>query len=67
MEKIISRVLYGVDVPIFSADGKMLILKRDVQSEKFKTGWEYVKGGLKGNETYIQAAFREAKEEVGGL
>lgn len=66
-DKIINRILHGVDVPIFSTDGKVLMLKRDLRSEKYKTGWEYVKGGLKENETFVQAALREAKEEAGGL
>ena len=66
-DKIINRVLYGVDVPIFNEIGKVLMLKRDVKSEEFKTGWEFVKGGLKENENFIEAAFREAREEASGL
>lgn len=66
-DKIVDRVLYGVDVPIFRADGKLLMLKRSVASEKFRTGWEFVKGGLKVDESYVDAAFREAAEEAAGL
>lgn len=66
-DKIIDRVLYGVDVPIFSRNGDVLMLRRDVQGEDFETGWEYVKGGLKENESFVEAALREAQEEAGNL
>lgn len=66
-DKIIDRVLYGVDVPIFSTSGTVLMLKRQVKSEQFATGWEYAKGGLKMDENYVEAAIREASEEAGDL
>jgi len=64
-EKIFNRVLYGVDVVIFNSEGEILMLKRDVPAENFKTGWEYIKGGVKEDETYSKAAIREIKEEAG--
>jgi dATP pyrophosphohydrolase len=64
-DKIINRVLYGVDVPIFNIEGKVLMLRRDSKEDTYKTGWEYVKGGIKENESFVEAAFREASEEAG--
>src|SRR6266851_1911539 len=64
-DKIVDRVLYGVDAVIFDERENVLMLRRNVKSEHFKTGWEYVKGGLKCSETHLEAALREIKEEAG--
>ena len=66
-DKIIDRVLYGVDVVIFNSDNEILMLHRNVKDETFKTGWEFVKGGLKVNENFKQAAIREILEEAGNI
>lgn len=66
--KIVDRTLYGVDVVIFSVERdvlKVLMLKRNVPEEKFTTGWEFVKGALEDDETFLEAAKREIKEETG--
>lgn len=64
-DKIVNRVLHGVDAVIFNQKGKILMLSRNVPTEKFRTGWEFVKGALKENESYLEAALREIKEETG--
>ena len=64
-DKIVDRVLHGVDVVIFNSKDELLMLNRNVKSEKFKTGWEFVKGGLKLDEDFQQAAVREISEEAG--
>jgi len=64
-DKIINRVLYGVDVVVFNDKEEVLMLNRSVKDEKYKTGWEFIKGGLKQNENYLQAGLREIKEEAG--
>ena len=66
-DKIIDRVLYGVDVVIFNPKDEILMLSRNVKSENFETGWEFVKGGLKFDEDFQQAAMREIAEEVGNI
>lgn len=63
-DKVVDRVLYGVDAVIFNDDLDVLMLKRDVKGEEFKTGWEFIKGALKTNENYLTAALREIKEEA---
>lgn len=63
--KIIDRVLYGIDVVIFNEKLEILMLHRNVPAEKYKTGWEYVKGALRERETFIDAALREIFEETG--
>ena len=65
-DKIIDRVLWGVDVPIINTEGKFLMLHRDVVGEDFD-GWEYVKGGLKEGESFTDAAWRECSEEAAGI
>lgn len=66
-DKIKDRVLYGVDAIIFKVfdDGyEVLMLKREAKGERFKTGWEFIKGALKVDENYLEAALREIKEET---
>lgn len=63
--KIVNRTLYGVDAIIFNNSGKVLMLHRKVPSEKYVTGWEFVKGALRERETFINAALREIEEETG--
>lgn len=64
-DKIIDRVLYGVDAVIFHPDGRILMLKRDSRRETYNTGWEFIKGALKEDETWLDAALREISEETG--
>jgi 8-oxo-dGTP pyrophosphatase MutT (NUDIX family) len=64
-DKIIDRVLYGVDAVIFHPDGRVLMFNRDPSRESFKTGWEFIKGALKVDEGYLEAATREIAEEAG--
>lgn len=63
-DKIKDRVLYGVDAIVFNDDYKVLMLRREVKVERFKTGWEFIKGALKVDENYLEAALREIKEET---
>ncbi len=67
LDKIKDRVLYGVDAIVFKVcndDYKVLMLLRGAKGEKFKTGWEFIKGALKEDENYLEAALREIKEET---
>ena len=64
-DKIINRVLYGVDAVVFHPNGHVLMLNRDPTRESFETGWEFIKGGLKESESYLDAAKREIEEEAG--
>lgn len=63
-DKIVDRVLYGVDAVIFNGEGRVLMLERRAKGERFRTGWEFVKGALKAGESHLDAALREIKEET---
>jgi 8-oxo-dGTP pyrophosphatase MutT (NUDIX family) len=58
-------ILDGVSVVIFNQDNKVLMLLRNSENDSYRSGWEFVKGGLKVGETTILAAIREAGEEIG--
>jgi len=67
-DKIVDRTLYGVDAVVFSVQRgivKVLMLRRNVSEERFGTGWEFVKGALEEDETFLEAARREIEEETG--
>jgi 8-oxo-dGTP pyrophosphatase MutT (NUDIX family) len=63
-DKIIDRILYGIDAVVFHPDGRVLMLNRDPEREDFATGWEFIKGGVKQDETWLEAALREISEEA---
>ena len=58
--KLTERKRDGVAVILYKGN-KFLLLK---QKHNWK-GWEFIKGGIKENETIIDATIREIKEEVG--
>jgi 8-oxo-dGTP pyrophosphatase MutT (NUDIX family) len=67
-DKVVDRTLHGVDAVVFwerKSVVKVLMLRRSVPDEAFRTGWEYVKGAVKEDETYSEAAEREVREETG--
>ncbi len=64
-EWIVNSVLQGICAVIFDDAQRALMLFRSAYGEDFKTGWEFVKGGMKFGETHLEAAFREIHEETG--
>lgn len=61
----IDGVLQGLSAVVFNDARRVLMLNRSAKGEAFKTGWEFVKGGIKAGETRLEAAFREIGEETG--
>jgi 8-oxo-dGTP pyrophosphatase MutT (NUDIX family) len=64
-ELIDNSILQGLCAVIFDDSEKVLMLFRSAEGEEFKTGWEFVKGGVQVGETRLDAAFREILEETG--
>jgi len=60
---IINKTLFGVSAVIFDESDRVLMLLRSGEGESYKSGWEFVKGGLKEGESYLDAAIREIREE----
>ncbi|MCK4443712.1 MAG: NUDIX hydrolase [Thermoplasmata archaeon] len=63
-DKIVDRVLHGVDAVVFNDNMEVLMLRRNVKGENFRTGWEFIKGALKVDEDHLNAALREIREEA---
>ncbi|EDK72481.1 NUDIX hydrolase [candidate division TM7 genomosp. GTL1] len=49
----------GAKVVLTNAEGKLLIVK-----PTYKPGWQFVGGAVEKNESPLQGAFRETKEEI---
>jgi len=62
---IINGVLYGVSAVLFNNEKKVLMLLR--KEDSYKSGWEFVKGGVHVGESKLSAALREIREEAGNI
>ncbi|MDC7951648.1 DUF126 domain-containing protein [Methanomassiliicoccaceae archaeon COG_1] len=54
-----------VATAMVAVDGKVLLLRRPEGARSFPGGWSLVSGGVEGDETPLEAARREVREETG--